>query len=110
MRSPPPRKRRRGKPEAVADLLPKVLDDLGLSSTSAALRLLRVWDDAVGPQIAPHCCCDGLRGGVVHAVVRDSAWMQRIQMNKPRILATLNELLGEPLVHDLRLRVGPLLG
>jgi len=91
----------------VADLLPRVLDELGLNSTSVALRLLRVWDEAVGPQIAPHCRCDGLRGGVVHAVVSDSAWMQHIQMKKRAILVELNEALGEPLVRELRLRVGP---
>jgi predicted nucleic acid-binding Zn ribbon protein len=60
----------------------------------------------VGPQIAPHCRCDGLRGEVVHAVVRDSAWMQHIQMKKREILVELNEALGEPLIRDLRLRVG----
>jgi predicted nucleic acid-binding Zn ribbon protein len=47
-----------------------------------------------------------LRRGVVHAHVRDSAWMQRMQMEKPRILAAFAKLLGAPEVTDLRLRVG----
>ena len=50
-----------------------------------------------------------MRSGVIEARVRDSAWMQRIQMEKPRILARIFEQLGddeEPL--DLRLRIGTL--
>jgi hypothetical protein len=34
--------------------------------------------------------------------------MQRIQLEKPRILARIEEAVGEPLAQDLRLRVGPL--
>lgn len=99
--------RRRGsRPESVADLLPRVLDELGLDATSKAVRLLRGWDEAVGPDLAPHTSCQGLRRGVVHAHVRDSAWMQRMQMEKPRILAAFAKLLGAPEVTDLRLRVG----
>lgn len=36
--------------------------------------------------------------------------MQRIQLEKPRILARIEEAAGEPLAQDLRLRVGPLDG
>lgn len=101
-----PRKIRRSEPEGVAELLPRVLGEMGLESTSIAVRLLRVWRDALGPEISPHCACDGLRRGVIHAHVRDSAWMQHIQMQKPRILEALAERLGQPL-DDLRLRIGP---
>ncbi len=101
------RKIRRSQPEAIADLLPRVLGEMGLETTSTAIRLLQVWSDALGPEIAPHCACDGVRRGVIHARVRDSAWMQRIQMQKPRILEALAERLGQA-PGDLRLRIGPI--
>ena len=83
-----------------------MLHELGLDETSKAVRVLELWPDAVGPEMAPHCRPEGIRHGVLHANVRDSAWMQRLQMQKPRILAALEEGLGEPAALDLRLRVG----
>jgi predicted nucleic acid-binding Zn ribbon protein len=91
----------------VGDLVPKVLDEMGLGSTSVAVKLLRVWDAALGADFAPHCRPDGIRRGVIHARVRDSAWMQRLQLEKPRILARIEEAIGDSVAHDLRLRVGP---
>ena len=93
-------------PESLGSLIPKVLDEMGLSDTSIAVALLRRWDSALGETFAPHCRPDGLRRGVVQARVRDSAWMQRLQLEKPRILARLREALGEDEITDMRLRIG----
>jgi predicted nucleic acid-binding Zn ribbon protein len=101
----PPRK---SQPEGVGNLISSVLEDLGLDETSASVRLLKIWDRALGPKLAPHCRPQGMRRGVVSAEVRDSAWMQRLQLEKPRILAALKSELGDAAPTDLRLRVGKL--
>ena len=98
--------RPRGRPEAVSELIPRVLDEVGLSEASQGLRLLRIWDEALGDELAPHCRPEGIRRGAVVALVRDSAWMQRIQMEKPRLLARLADFLGSEEPLDLRLRIG----
>jgi predicted nucleic acid-binding Zn ribbon protein len=95
-------------PVSTADLVPQVLEEVGLAEASRGMRLLRIWDAALG-DFAAHCRPDGLRRGLIEARVRDSAWMQRIQLEKPRILARIHELLGpdtDPL--DLRLKIGSL--
>jgi predicted nucleic acid-binding Zn ribbon protein len=97
---------RRSRLVSTADLLPRVLEEVGLSEASTGARLLRAWDDALGAALAEHCRPDGIRRGVVQARARDSAWMQRLQMEKPRILAALREALGEDEL-DLRMRIGP---
>ena len=91
--------------ESLGHLVPKVLDEMGLSGTSTAVELLRIWDDVLGPDFAPHCRPDGIRRGVVQARVRDSAWMQRLQLEKHQILQRLTQELGEDAVRDLRLRI-----
>ena len=91
----------------MASLIPKVLEEMGLDEASQGSALLRVWDDVIGPSLAPHCRPEGLRRGVVMVRVRDSAWMQRLQMEKPRILKALAESLGEPEL-GLRMRIGSL--
>lgn len=94
------------KPESVAELIPRVLEEVGLSDASDGIRLLRAWDRALGPELAPHCRPTGLRRGVVQALVPDSAWMQQLSLEKPRILARLQAALGEPAIDDIRFRIG----
>ncbi len=100
---------RRGasRPEALATLIPKVLEEAGLSEASLTMRVLRIWDEALGPVLAAHCRPEGVRRGTLHARVRDSAWMQRLQMEKPRVLSSLAEALGADAPENLRLRIGP---
>ena len=100
-------KRRRGPAESIADLLPRMLEEVGLGATAVAVQVIRAWDEAVGPEFHPHCRPDGVRNGVIQARVRDSSWMQRLQLEKPRILARLRERLGETAPSDMRLRIGP---
>jgi predicted nucleic acid-binding Zn ribbon protein len=97
----------RDAPESLAGLVPKVLEEVGLSEASLGMRLLRVWDEALGPELAPHCRPEGIRRGVIQARVADSAWMQRLQMEKPGILRGLRKALEEEEI-DLRLRIGTL--
>jgi predicted nucleic acid-binding Zn ribbon protein len=93
-------------PRRIGELLPSVLSELGLTPASRGVRLLQVWDQALGPELAPYCRPEGIRHETLLARVPDSAWMQRLQLEKPRILARLEELLGEPAGRDLRFRVG----
>jgi predicted nucleic acid-binding Zn ribbon protein len=100
--------RRRGPSESLGALLPKLLDEVGLGATAQAVNVIRAWDEALGPEFKAHCRPDGVRNGVIHARVRDSAWMQRIQLEKPRIFARLRAALGDAAPRELRLRIGPL--
>jgi predicted nucleic acid-binding Zn ribbon protein len=97
---------RRGPAESLSDLLPRLLDEVGLGQTAQAVAVIRAWDDAVGPLFRAHCRPDGVKNGVLHARVRDSSWMQRVQLEKPRIFARLREKLGDGTPRELRLRIG----
>ena len=101
-------KRRKGPSESLGALLPKLLEEVGLGPTALALQVIRAWDEALGPEFKSHCRPDGVRNGVIHARVRDSAWMQRVQLEKPRIFARLRAQLGDGAPSQLRLRIGPL--
>jgi predicted nucleic acid-binding Zn ribbon protein len=103
-----PSGRRSSKVESVAELLPRLLDDLGLDDASLQVQVLRVWDQALGPVLAPHCRPEGLRRGQVLALVRDSAWMQRLSLEKPAILSRFGLLLGASAPQGIRFRIGKL--
>ena len=98
--------RPRREPESVGSLIPRLLEEIGLDEAGDGMRLLKIWDEALGPELAPHCRPDGIRRGVIRARVRDSSWMQRLQMEKPRVLAALRAELGDAASGDLRLRIG----
>ena len=98
--------RRRSKTESVGDLLPRLLDDLGLDDASAQVQVLRVWNEALGPLLAPHCRAEGMRRGEILALARDSAWMQRLSLEKPAILARFAALLGSSAPMGIRFRIG----
>lgn len=85
-----------------------MLDEVGLGATAQAVAVIRAWDEAVGPELLDHCRPDGVRNGVIQARVRDSSWMQRLQLEKPGILARLRERLGDAAPAELRLRIGSL--
>ena len=87
-------------------LIQEVLTEVGLDRAAVGSRLLQVWDEALGPALAPHCRPEGIRKQVVHARVPDSAWMQRIQLHTPEILDRLRDHLGEEAPTALRLLIG----
>jgi predicted nucleic acid-binding Zn ribbon protein len=98
--------RRRTPTESVGELLPRLLDDLGLDDASLQVKVLRVWSEALGPLLAPHCRPEGLRRGEILTIVRDSAWMQRLSLERPAIQARLAALLGDAPPLGIRFRIG----
>ena len=98
--------RRKTTPQPIGSMLGPVLADLGLETTQAAFRILELWEDVVGPEIAKHCRPVSVRRGVLEAEVDSSVWCQQLQMQRPQLLAGLREALGPEAPSDLRFRVG----
>jgi len=98
--------RRRSEPTAVGAVLPRVLDELGLEATRAALRAAACWEAVVGPEAARHSRPVALRAGVLEANVDSSVWSQQLALRRPEILAALRRELGPAAPSELRLRVG----
>jgi predicted nucleic acid-binding Zn ribbon protein len=86
-------------PTGIASLLDECLDRA--SGQRGAAAIWRVWDDAVGPQIARRAQPVRLRGRTLVVAVSSAPWMQELQLLKPTVLAELNRRLPRPLVGDL---------
>jgi len=99
-------RRRRSEFEALADLVPKVLKDLGLDAPAGVLRIVDRWEEAVGPEIAAHCRPVSLRDGRLEASVDSSVWCQQLQLQLPQILEALREVFGDEAPTQLWFRVG----
>ena len=93
-------------PEAIGTLLPSVLRELGFDEMARVLRIAERWEEALGPELAPHCRPEALRGDVLEASVESSVWCQQLQLRAPEILAGLRRVHGDEAPSKLRLRVG----
>jgi predicted nucleic acid-binding Zn ribbon protein len=100
------RSKRKGQPERLGKLVPRVLKDLGLGESARALRVAECWEEAVGAEIARHSRPNALRGGVLEVTVDSSVWCQQLQLQQPQLLRALRDALGDDAPHGLWLRVG----
>jgi len=86
-------------PTAMRSLLERILD--GVAGEPGAAAIWRVWNDAVGPQIARRAQPIRLRGRTLLIAVSSAPWMQELQLLKRTIQAELNARLSRPLIGDL---------
>lgn len=88
------------------DLVSKLLTGLGLDDRLQQYRALVIWETVVGPQIAARTRPVRIRDGILEINVDQPAWMQQLQLMKPKILARLNAELGKASIRDLYLKRG----
>jgi predicted nucleic acid-binding Zn ribbon protein len=98
--------RPKGRPQAVGELVNRVLADLGAGATARAVRIAEAWEEAVGPEIAHHSRPVAIRGEVLEVAVDTSVWCQQLQLRTPEILAALRGAVGGDAPSRVWLRVG----
>ncbi|MBI3770451.1 MAG: DUF721 domain-containing protein [Deltaproteobacteria bacterium] len=86
-------------PTAVRSLLEHCLDRV--AGEPGATAIWRVWEGAVGPQIARRAQPIRLRRRTLVVAVSSAPWMQELQLLKRTILTELNTRLATPMIADL---------
>jgi len=102
------RKLRRTHPVPLAQIVPKVLGELGLDGTALILRIAGRWEEVVGVEAARHARPHLIQAGVLEVRVDSSVWCQELQLQRARILGGLRRIFGEEAPQELWLRLGPL--
>jgi predicted nucleic acid-binding Zn ribbon protein len=102
--------RPKGRPRALGDLVPQVLEEMGFDRANTLRQLAELWDGvletAVGAGAVGHSRPTGLRGSVLEATADSSTWCHHLQLQHERILAGLVRELGQDAPTDLWFRVG----
>ena len=102
--SDPPRPDRT---QSTAELLPKVMQKLGLKERMQETEILGAWKTLVGEFIAAHSCPIALREGILYVHVLQPALHYELdRVNKPEILRKLKQRYGSRAIRDLRFRLG----
>lgn len=90
----------------MADVLGDLVRQQGWDDRLSAQRVFTDWTSIVGPEIAQHSVVDGYADQVVHVRTDSTAWATQLRLLAPRLVARLNEELGDGSVVRIDVR-GP---
>jgi predicted nucleic acid-binding Zn ribbon protein len=97
------------KPEGAAHIsgiLPGLLQRFRPETEQGMLRIWRVWDRVVGEDIACNARPAAFKGSVLLVHVTSSSWLHHLRFLKKELVTRLNDDLGQPLVSDIKFKVG----
>ncbi|HEX6493522.1 MAG TPA: DUF721 domain-containing protein [Candidatus Dormibacteraeota bacterium] len=90
--------------ERVAKILWPAVRRMGIGRKVRDAQLDDVLALVVGPALAPLCRPAGLDRGVLTIATAHGALAHQLQLDAPRLIASLNEHLGDDVVRRLRFR------
>ena len=101
------KKTRPDKWQAPGDVLPKLMQQLGLRERLHEGEVIDAWKQIVGDFIASHSAPVSLREGVLYVrVLQPALHYQFEQISKPEILRKLKERFGTKTIKQVRFRLG----
>ncbi|MBB5235478.1 DUF721 domain-containing protein [Deinococcus budaensis] len=98
--------RRLGGPRDLSQLMNATLGTARIAKGVQRARAILAWPQAVGPEIARLTRPRSQQGGTLFVEVRDSATAHHLTMQRHHFLKSLNALLGEERVTEIRFSVG----
>src|SRR5438045_3112225 len=103
----PQKKSRPDRWQAPAELIPGLMQKLGLKERLHETEVMDAWADIVGQFIAAHSAPVALREGVLYVRVLQPALHYELeQISKADILRKLKQRFGPKIIRDVRFRVG----
>jgi len=103
----PKRKMRADRWQSPADLVPKLMQRLGLRERLHETEVIDAWSRIVGEFIAAHSAPVALREGILYVRVLQPALPYELeQVSKVDILRKLKKRFGGKTIRDIRFRVG----
>jgi hypothetical protein len=93
--------------KAPAELLPRLMESLGLKERLHETEMIDAWAKIVGDFIATHSVPVALRAGILYVRVLQPALHYELeQVSKVSILRKLKQRFGGKTIRDVRFRVG----
>lgn len=101
-----PSRARNEDPSTIGDLLGQVVRNQGWTEKLDDQRIFTEWAQIVGSEVAQHAQIEGFEDTIVHVRASSTAWSTQLKLLAPRIVAKLNEALGDGTVRRIEVR-GP---
>ncbi len=97
------------KPQNIRSVLENTLRGLEIDVPLKSYSVLGAWNEIVGATVAAHSQPRSIRNRILFIEVTHSTWMQQLQFLKPTLLEKVNAFLNEPLIQDIRFKLGKVL-
>ena len=94
------------KPQSLHSILEKTLKTLEIDVPLKTYSIVGAWSQIVGESVAEHSQPRSIRNQILFVDVAHPTWMQQLQFLKPTLLNQINTFLGEPLIQDIRFKLG----
>jgi hypothetical protein len=88
--------------ERLSDLIDPALRGLGVRGRVREVQVREVFDEVVGPALAPMCRALSLDRGVLLVGVANTSLSHQLHLDSVRVVSMLNERLGTAAVRRLR--------
>jgi len=90
----------------LSSILESILaDTLRLPAAAIQVRLLRSWEEIVGPLLSDKTAPGRVRNGVLTVFVRNHSWAQELQLSAPALLERIRAVAGQEKVREIRFLV-----
>ena len=93
-------------PERIGNILPELMARRGYTRVQSGEAYDAAWHEAAGSLAAKYTRVGGLRRGKLEVVVANSTLIQELGFQKATLLKTLNQLLPDQRIQDIRFRLG----
>lgn len=94
-------------PRPIGESLAFVTRDLGLARPTEVAALVDRWRELVGDALAEHTRPAHLRKGTLTIEAESGAWGAPVKYLGDTLIARANEILGGPIITELRVVVAP---
>jgi hypothetical protein len=100
-------KQRPDQTQSTSELLPKLMQRLGLKERLHESEVMQAWGEIVGDFISAHSAPVSLREGILYVrVLQPALHYQFEQISKAGILRKLKHRFGAKIIRDVRFRLG----
>jgi hypothetical protein len=93
-------------PQSIRSILDQTLKSLEIDVPLKTYSILGAWNEIVGESVAGHSQPRSIRNRILFIDVSHPTWMQQLQFLKPTLLEKINDFLGDPLIQDIRFKLG----
>jgi hypothetical protein len=90
----------------IRGILENTLKGLELDFQLKVYSIWGAWEEIVGESLARQAQPRSVRNRILFLDVSHPTWVQQLQFLKPNLLEKLNAFLGEPILKDIRFRLG----
>lgn len=89
---------------AVGDALKRLTVSLGIAPKLRELRVLELWSEVVGEQIARVTEAERVEQGTLYVAVRSAPWRAELTMCRLELIERLNAAVGATVITEIRFR------